>query len=670
MSTTTTLLPESQLGPAERLLDLVLTSSAHLWHNRPGIEVNGVWKPAPRKRNSPKARAHGPGRIPPGLYAPAAEALYSRLLDIYLLNTKLMAHFASYALKETEWRDLKVACAALMLVQPHAGQPIRDDKGAVAFYDDDFRQVGEAMMLFYESKSTKMMNPKAILRIAELLESPGIATLNRAAGFGDPGSKRPPLGRWPKAARHWLAVREENFKLLQGLVKAGYKETIKAIARKCGYKPQSQAFFEVLGWKQSQAKGGHRTVGLQGLNVIKHGPLTGMSEAEICEYIVAKKLSYKETIGRLPPEIGLTPAIMVTLLPSLSDRDLRILTPTLEQLDLLRDPEIKARWDRAIASATDQRSLNIVKNVQNREIREKLEEAADHAVRKAVSEAATEVEVHVMFLIDKSGSMQGAIEASKEVLSRILVGFPLERIHIACFDTMGIVLRPKAPNRAAVQHMLSGLHASGGTVHGAAIRALYKAGVRIPAGAQLLVIVVGDEDGESGYELANVFGTYGYKPAALALILNVAEGGSRGHSIRECSQHLRVPFHEITIDHFADPYQVPRVIRTLIESTGTAGPTAGASHWVEKVMATPILQLRGALSNRAPRRVHPWITGSFSARKNALSSLILVEVPSKGMVACFASRSALPTVGIFSAWWAVTLGLSNQLLSPTRYRLG
>ena len=592
MSTTTHTLPESQLGPAERLLDVVLSSSAHLWHNRPGLNVNGAWQPAPRKKGSRKARRMGNNQVTPGLFAPAAESLYGRLLDIYQLNSELMAHFASYVLKETEWRDLKVACAALMLVQPHAGQPIRDDRGAVAFLDDDHRQIGEAMMLFYETKSTKMMSPKAVLRIAELLELPGIATLNRAAGFGDPNSKRPPLGRWAKAAQHWLAVREQNFRLLEGLVKAGYKETIKAIARKCGYKPQSAAFFEVLGWKQRQAEGGHRTVGLQGLTIVKQGPFTGMTEAEICEMIVSKKLSYKEVVGRLPAKLGLTPAIMVTLLPSLSDRDLRILTPTLEQLELLKEPEIKARWDRAIAAATDQRSLNILKNVQTKELREKLEEAADNAARKAVAEAATEADVHVMFLIDKSGSMQGAIEASKEALSRILAGFPLEKVHIASFDTMGIVLRPKAPSRAAVQHMLSGLHAAGGTVHGAAVRALHKAGVRVPAGAQLLVIVVGDEAGESGPELAKAFDDHGFKPAALALLLNLAAGASRGHSIRGCAQHLRVPFHEIAIDHFSDPYQVPRVLRTLLESAGSsAGAPAGASSWVEKVMATTLLRL-------------------------------------------------------------------------------
>src|SRR5690349_21114110 len=179
--------------------------------------------------------------VKPGLHAPAAERLYARLLDIHRLNSELMARFASYALTQTEWRDLKVACAALMLVQPHAGQPIKDEDGNALFDDDDYRAVGEAMALFYEKKSTKMLTPKAVLRIAELLETPAIAELNRLAGFSEPGSRKPQLGRWKRAASRWLAVRERNLPMLQGLVKAGYKETIKNIARKAGYKPETAA---------------------------------------------------------------------------------------------------------------------------------------------------------------------------------------------------------------------------------------------------------------------------------------------------------------------------------------------------------------------------------------------------------------------------------------------
>src|SRR5678815_264601 len=156
-------LPESQMGPAERLLDVVLGSSAHLWHNRPGVNAGGTWQPA-------KSKAARGTPVKPGLFVPAAVALYSRLLEIHKLNADLMAHLASYALVETDWRDLKVACAALMLVQARAGVPVHDDDGSVAFYDDDHRRIGEAMVLWYQKKSARMLTPKAVLRIAELLE--------------------------------------------------------------------------------------------------------------------------------------------------------------------------------------------------------------------------------------------------------------------------------------------------------------------------------------------------------------------------------------------------------------------------------------------------------------------------------------------------------------------
>src|SRR5690242_15028696 len=125
-----------------------------------------------------------------------------------------------------------------MLVQPLAGQPVRNKLGQVEFYEDDYRTIEEATLLFYETGSKRMMSPKAVLRVAQLLETQTIAELNREAGFADPASKKPLLGRWRSTAGQWLAIREENLPLLEGLVTAGYKETIKDIARKAGYKPQ------------------------------------------------------------------------------------------------------------------------------------------------------------------------------------------------------------------------------------------------------------------------------------------------------------------------------------------------------------------------------------------------------------------------------------------------
>ena len=580
--TARTLLPESQMGPAERLLDVVLGSSAHLWHNRPGLNQNGTWVAA---KNAAK-HARG-ARVAPGLFVPAAVALYTRLLEIHKLNADLMAHLASYALVETDWRDLKVACAALMLVQTRAGAPVHDDDGSVAFYDDDFRSIGEAMVLWYQKKSARMLTPKAVLRIAELLETPEIAALNRAAGFGDPAAKRAPMGRWAKAATKWLAVRETNKAMLEGLVKAGFKQTIKNLARKVGYKPSTPEFFGILGWKQTQKDDGRREVGLDNVTIVKSDRFDGLSEAEICEAIVTQRLRYKDAVGRLPADIGLTPAIMVALLPTLSDRDLRQLTPTLEELGLLSVTEIRDKWEKAIASATDQRGLNIAKNVRDAGLKEKLAESADNAAKKAVKAAAGETDLRVMFLVDKSGSMQGAIETSKDVLGKMLAGFSLEKLHIATFDTMGQVLKPKAASSMAVKHMLAPIAAGGGTIHGAGVQALHRDGVRVPADAKLIVIVVGDQDGEAGASLANVFRTHGYEVAALALIL----AGNRGaqHTVRDCARELRIPFSEVTAAQFDDPYHVTRVLRALLEAPVSAAvPTPGL---VEKVMSTKLLEV-------------------------------------------------------------------------------
>jgi hypothetical protein len=580
-------LNETERGAAERLLDLVLSSGAHLWHNRPGLEVQGTWRAADRK--NPRA----PGQpVAPGLFVPAAVALYTRLLEIYRLDAELMAHFASYALVETEWRDLKVAAAALMLVQSRAGAPVTGEGGAVEFYDDDYRAIGEAMILHYAKGSTKMMSPKGVLRVAELLEVPQIAALNRAAGFGDPASRKPPLGRWKSAARQWLASRERNLPLLEGLVSAGYKETIKKIARKAGYKPESQRFFEILGWAQKQSAGGHREVGLEGLELRRRERFDGLSEEEICEWIVKEKLSYKEAVGRLPAGMGLTPAIMAALLPSLSDRDLRLMTPTLESLGLLQDAEVRGRWERAIQTATDQRALQVAKNVKSKQVREKLEQAADVAAQKAVAAATAEQPVEVMFLIDKSGSMEQAIEQSKEALSRILAGFPPERLHIATFDTMGKVLRLKAPSRAAVQHLLKDIKAHGGTTHAAAVEAFRRENVAVPARHKLLVIVIGDEAGEDGRTFAQAFERFGYQPAALALICCVAPHATRGRTVRGAAAALSLPFSEVAVEAFDDPYQVPRVLQAMLDAPVPAGlaNVAPSRGWLEKVLKTPLLE--------------------------------------------------------------------------------
>lgn len=578
------------LGPAEKLVQLIINFPDHLWHNRPGVMHDGKWKAATRKEieeHQKNGRLRNGEFREPGPNPEAIEKVYGALADIWTANNELAARLASYVMKETDWRDMKVVCAAFMLVQSRAGEPIMEEqngKKVVLFNDDDYRGIGEAMIKLYEKGSSRMMNPKLIQRIGEVLNLPGVVTMNRTLSFGNPHKRKPFVGRYYNAVTDWLDYREANISLLEGLKKSGYSKTVQSLARMVGYKPKSKRFFEVLGWKQKQAADGHRTIGLTDLQIRKLS-FDGLTEKEICETIVAGKLGWKQVMGMLPKKIGLTPAIFVAMLDQFSDKDLTILTPTLEELGLLKHEPIKQRWQKAIDSQEDQRARNIAKNLRDRELAGKLEASADAAVTKAVAEATKEADIHIMFIIDTSGSMQGAIETSKEALSMIVQGFPPEKLHIASFNTAGTVLKPRHHSAAGVQHMLRSIGASGGTIYGSAITALHNSGVRIPAGADLIIFAVGDEAGEAGEAFAQSIRNAGYTPRAFAHIVNVSGQYGRGETVRRAAEVLGIGYTEVNVEQFTDVYQVQRSLKAVLE----AQPHRQKGSMIEKIMQTELL---------------------------------------------------------------------------------
>ena len=96
---------------------------------------------------------------------------------------------------------------------------------------------------------------------------------------------------------------------------------------------------------------------------------------------------------------------------------------------------------------------------------------------------------------------------------------------------------------------------------------------------------VGDAQGESGAQLAGVFRRLGYEVSAMAFL----QAGGTGSTVRDCARELRVPYSEIHVSQFEDPYHVPRVLRALLEAPVAAGlATPGL---VEKVMATKLVEV-------------------------------------------------------------------------------
>ena len=606
------------LGPAERILETLLAYSDHMVHNRPGLVTEdrtsptGVaWTAATRREDKVyrlekvgkksrrvlvgtlgadgKVRAEGRGRVlgeyrQPGLFPEVAVWLYGQIAEVWKMDNAFAAHWASWAFAQ-EHRDLKVALAAFMLVQSRCGEPVVEG-GEVLFHDDDHREVGEAMCLL-RRRDGRDLNPKLLLRVGDLLALEGVAKLNRELGFSR-SARSPAQGRYAKAVTRWLRHRELNPRVLEGLVRAGFRTTVMQLARRVGYKPVTPAFFEILRWKQTQAADGRRALAI-GQAVRQAETWAGLSEAEICQRIVETRPNYKRLVGLLPSEIGLTRAIVAAAIEAraLSDSDLIILTPTLEDLGLLNVPEIGERWLKATEAAEDLRAANIAKRVRSKETAEKLQDAADKALQRAVVEELRGLRVYVA--VDISASMERSIEEAKRYLAKFLQGFPLDKLTVAVFNTSAREVQIRHASAKGVEHAFKGFRAGGGTNHGAALREVFCRHRPAPE-EDALMLFVGDQQQYGTF--AEAVRESGISPVAFGLLYIPSGGNLR--AVEDTATALQVPCFRIEAAMFEDPYAISRTLRHLIASTpvgqsATAPKARKRTNLVETILQTPLL---------------------------------------------------------------------------------
>lgn len=616
------------LGPAERIVQTLTTFTDHLFHGRPGLVTQdgrtrtGIkWESATKRkqedgswhvflktkvgkktveklvgvlcddglvREKADMRLKSLGEFRnPGISAEVATYLYRQVADVFQMDNEFVARWASWAARR-DHRDMQIVLAAFLLVQNRSGEPVKGADGSVEFLDDDYREVGEAMCLL--RTKTVDLSPKALLRLGDILKLDGVAAINRELGFGR-SARNPALGRYTKVVTKWLRYREANQPMLDGLVKAGMHNIVKDLARLVNYKPDTEYFYEALRWKQKQAKDGRRTIAI-GKAVKVAETWAGLTEAEVCQKIVAEKPNYKRIVGLLPKGVGLTRAVVMAAVEagSLSNADLIMYTPTWETLGLLKAPAFKARWDAATAAATNQRAANIAKNVKSKEAKDGLEEAADVAVAKAVEEVTRDLRTY--FIIDKSSSMQHTLARMQENLIKFLGGFPLDRTHVSVFNTVGREITIKAATQAGVRQAFAGHTASGGTSYASGVLALSK---RLPQpGEDALMIFAGDEQDFSGYApLVQQVQRSGINPVAFGLLM-VPGGNGQYSVVRDAAKQLGIPCFLIDDAMFDDPYSVTRTLTNLIAATPVGAAVAGVpaprrKGLVEEILDTELL---------------------------------------------------------------------------------
>lgn len=372
--------------------------------------------------------------------------------------------------------------------------------------------------------------------------------------------------------------------MLDGLIKAGFRSTVMDLARRVGYKPATPKFFEVLRWKQTQAEDGRRTLAI-GLAVAAAESWEGLSEEQICEVIIKTKPNFKRVVGLLPKGQGLTRAIVAAAIEagSFSDKDLIIATPTLEDLGLLEVPDIKERWEQACKGAEDSRAANIATRVRSKATQEKLVDAADQAIKKAVEEVTKGLRIY--FMVDISGSMQDAIAQAKTYLAKFLQGFPADQLHVSVFNTSGRVVEIKHHSATGVENAFRGITAGGGTDYGSGVRALQN--FKPKADEDSIFIFVGDEEANPFDDAVR---SSGLNPLAFGFLK--VRNSPLYTAVTSTAANLGIPCFMIDERIFADPYAIPRTIRALVAATPVGKSTMVAvprMSLVDVILGIPLL---------------------------------------------------------------------------------
>jgi len=522
----------------------------------------------------------------PGFFVEVAAWLYRQVADVWAIDNEFVARWASYAWTQKH-EDMKVILAAFLLVQPRAGEAVKSG-GKVAFYDEDFREVGEAMLLLGGEHN---MSPKLLDRVRGVMRLPEIAEIDRQLGFGK-SARRAATGRYDRLVRKWLRHREQNVGYLKGLVKAGYRKTVIRLAKACRYLPMSAEFYRILGWKQEQAPDGRRKLYIGG-EVAAVMSWEGLTEEQVCERIERDKPSWHLLTGLLPAGVGLSAAVMAAAMDAgcLSNPEIINLAPTIEELGLLKVPKYQERLDKALGEANNMRAANLARRMKSTEGAKKMEAAAEKSLQKDVAEVVRGVLLY--FMIDISTSMKNSMEIAMRYIGRLAPAFPLDQMVVVVFRETARVLKIRHPSKEGVENAFKGVKAEGGTEHAQAV--IVGTSARKPGPDEDAIFLwIGDGGETDASKLINAVSRSDVKPVAFGFL---ELPGQNFGCVRNTAAALGIPLFDIDerifgragTDGTIDPYAISRSLRAIIAAAPVGQRTAGVGKPPEKSLIDQIV---------------------------------------------------------------------------------
>jgi hypothetical protein len=276
-----------------------------------------------------------------------------------------------------------------------------------------------------------------------------------------------------------------------------------------------------------------------------------VTPAEQARAILENRIPYRIAVSVVKQ---MTPAVLVALVESMTPQELINNLGSLKRRGVMDNADLKALIDTKLDQAKTDGRVSAYKAKEaakaagvSPELAEKLDEVTAAQVR-----ARGRISRPTALLIDKSGSMQEAIELGKRIGA--MLGSVCESgLYVYVFDTIAMKIEPTRHDLAAWEKALAGVNAGGGTSCGVAIE-------RMRQKAQYVeqIIMVTDEGENTPPLMVSALQKYREELKADPNVCLVRTRGASDHLEKQCqAAGLSVDAFQFGGDYYALPNLIP-----------------------------------------------------------------------------------------------------------------
>jgi hypothetical protein len=354
------------------------------------------------------------------------------------------------------------------------------------------------------------------------------------------------LGKLPRSARtairRYLATREKDAALFDRAALRARK-AMKHLYASLHVKPSDRA--NAILFKDAPPEGS--------LAAILKQVAKADTSAEQARLIVEHKIPYTIAVGAIKK---LTPAVLVALLNSMSSQEVINNLKSLQSRGAMEHPEVKALIDSKLEQATKSNRVSAFKATVAADVTQldaqaaaRLENIANEQIKKR-----GKITQSTALLIDKSGSMEVALEVGKQIAAMIS-GITEADLYVYAFDTIAYPIKAQGKELTHWEKAFQHIFPSGGTSIGAPLETM-----RLKKQVVEQIILVTDEGENTTPYFTNAYEAYKRDLGVMPNVVIVRVGGWCDY-VERMLKEKQAPVETFTFA--GDYYSLPNLIPLL-----------------------------------------------------------------------------------------------------------